>query len=97
MAPGNQSQLGRVTDLCLLEAGVGEMGREGQVNLEAITQTEMKSSCQEGEADKRTGRKDWMCEGLEKGDPSCQTAEAATGTSQKKLFWEVREVSDRRG
>lgn len=67
MAPGNQSQLGRVTDLCLLEAGVGEMGREGQVNLEAITQTEMKSSCQEGEADKRTGRKDWMCEGLEKG------------------------------
>ena len=34
------------------------MGRRGQVRLEAIIQTEMKSSCEEGEADKGTGRKD---------------------------------------
>lgn len=40
------------------------MGRGGQVSLEAIIQTETKSSCKKGEADKGTGRKDWVCEGL---------------------------------
>lgn len=33
-------------------------GREGQGSLEAIIQTEMKSSCKEGEASEGTGRKD---------------------------------------
>lgn len=40
------------------------MGRGRQVSLGAIIQTGMKSSCKKGEADKGTGRKDWVCEGL---------------------------------
>lgn len=73
-------------------------GREGQGSLDAIIQTEMKSSCKEGEASEGTGRKDGACEALGKGDSSCRMAEAAEGTSRKeRVTLEVGEVADRRG
>lgn len=50
----------------------------------------MKNRCKEGEADEGTGRKAWEREGLVKGDPNCQRAEAAQGTTRKEgVTWEV--------
>lgn len=46
---------------------------------------------------RETGRKDWVCEGLGKGDPSCQMAQAVTETSRKEeVSWKVGAVADRR-
>lgn len=59
------------------------MGKGEQVSLEAIIQTEIKSSCQQGEANKGRGRKDWAEERLRKGGPHCQMAEAAGRTDRK--------------
>lgn len=59
------------------------MGKGEQVSLEAIIQTEIKSSCKKGEANKVPGRKDWADEGLRKGGPNCQMAEAAGRTNRK--------------
>lgn len=68
------------------------------MSLEATIQTEVKSGCKEGEADKETGRKDRAFEGAGKGDPSCQITEAAEETSRKEgVTRKVGEAADRRG
>lgn len=67
--------------------------------MEAMIQTEIKSSYKEGETNRGTGRKDWAYEGLGKGDPSCQMAEPVEGTSRKEegdWGW-GGEVTERRG
>lgn len=66
--------------------------------MEASIQTEINSSCKQGKANKGMGRKDWAGEGLRKGDPSCQMAEAAERTNREEgVTWGVGEVPDREG
>lgn len=61
------------------------MGKGRQMSLEATIQTEIKSRCKEGEANKGTRRKGWAGEGLRKGGPSCQMVEAAGGTNREEV------------